>query len=104
VVIYDRVRENLRRHGNSVTLPAVLDASINQTLSRTILTSLATFLALIVLYAYGGDDVRSFALTIAVGIIVATYSSIFVAGPLLMLFGLKGRDVIDDGHPATTGA
>ncbi|MFJ7354347.1 protein translocase subunit SecD [Phyllobacterium sp. NPDC097923] len=100
VVIYDRVRENLRRHGNSVSLSAVLDASINQTLSRTILTSLATFLALVVLYAYGGDDVRSFALTIAVGIVVATYSSIFVAGPLLMLFGLKGRDVIDDAHPA----
>ncbi len=101
VVIYDRVRENLRRYGTSMSLSAILDASINQTLSRTILTSLATFLALIVLYLYGGDDVRSFALTIAVGIVVATYSSIFVAGPLLMLFGLKGRDVIDNEPPAT---
>jgi SecD/SecF fusion protein len=93
VVIYDRVRENLRRHDGSKPLSEILDASINQTLSRTILTSLAMFLALIVLYVYGGDDIRSFAITIAVGIVVATYSSIFVAGPLLMLFGLKGRDV-----------
>lgn len=100
VVIYDRVRENLRKYGSNVSLSSILDASINQTLSRTILTSLATFLALIVLYLYGGDDVRSFALTIGVGIIVATYSSIFVAGPLLMLFGLKGRDVMDEQHPA----
>lgn len=99
VVIYDRVRENLRRHGNSMSLSAILDASINQTLSRTILTSLATFLALMVLYIYGGDDVRSFALTIAIGIVVATYSSIFVAGPLLLLFGLKGRDVPGSGAP-----
>lgn len=101
VVIYDRVRENLRKYGTGMSLSAILDASINQTLSRTILTSLATFLALIVLYLYGGDDVRSFALTIAVGIVVATYSSIFVAGPLLMLFGLKGRDVIGNEPPAT---
>lgn len=100
VVIYDRVRENLRRHGSGMSLSAILDASINQTLSRTILTSLATFLALIVLYVYGGDDVRSFALILAVGIVVATYSSIFVAGPLLMLFGLKGHDVIDNGSTA----
>jgi SecD/SecF fusion protein len=100
VVIYDRVRENLRRYGNSMSLSALLDASINQTLSRTILTSLATFLALIVLYLYGGDDVKSFALVLAVGIIVATYSSIFVAGPLLMLFGLKGKDVNDNGPSA----
>ena len=100
VVLYDRVRENLRRYGNSMSLSALLDASINQTLSRTILTSLATFLALIVLYLYGGDDVKSFALVLAVGIIVATYSSIFVAGPLLMLFGLKGKDVNDNGPSA----
>lgn len=103
VVIYDRVRENLRRYGNSMSLSALLDASINQTLSRTILTSLATFLALIVLYLYGGDDVKSFALVLGVGIIVATYSSIFVAGPLLMLFGLKGRDVAENGPSAVSG-
>ena len=103
VVIYDRVRENLRRYGNSMSLSALLDASINQTLSRTILTSLATFLALIVLYLYGGDDVKSFALVLGVGIIVATYSSIFVAGPLLMLFGLKGRDVEENGPSAVSG-
>ena len=103
VVIYDRVRENLRRYGSSMSLSALLDASINQTLSRTILTSLATFLALIVLYLYGGDDVKSFALILGVGIVVATYSSIFVAGPLLMLFGLKGKDVTHNGSSAVSG-
>ncbi|CAN7438263.1 protein translocase subunit SecD [Phyllobacterium sp. LjRoot231] len=103
VVIYDRVRENLRRYGSSMSLSALLDASINQTLSRTILTSLATFLALIVLYLYGGDDVKSFALILGVGIVVATYSSIFVAGPLLMLFGLKGKDVTHNGPSAVSG-
>ncbi|MGH7002982.1 MAG: protein translocase subunit SecD, partial [Alphaproteobacteria bacterium] len=100
VVIYDRVRENLRKPAADASLAGILDASINQTLSRTILTSLATFLALAVLYFYGGDDVRSFAITIAVGIVVATYSSIFVAGPLLMLFGLKGADGSEQERPA----
>lgn len=92
VVIYDRVRENIRRYSRNTPLSVILDASINQTLSRTILTSVATFLALAVLYFYGGEDVQSFALTLVLGIIVATYSSIFVAGPLLLLFGLKGKD------------
>ena len=90
VVIYDRVRENLRVYKRA-PLPAIIDASINQTLSRTLLTSFVTFLAHIPLYAFGGADIRSFALALSVGIIVASYSSIFIAAPLLVQFGLKPR-------------
>lgn len=90
VVIYDRVRENLRRY-KSAPLPAIIDASINQTLSRTLLTSFVTFLAHIPLYVFGGADIRLFALALSVGIIVASYSSIFIAAPLLVQFGLKPR-------------
>ncbi|PWL18002.1 protein translocase subunit SecDF [Falsochrobactrum shanghaiense] len=95
IVIYDRVRENLRRY-KSAPLPAIIDASINQTLSRTLLTSFVTFIAHIPLYVFGGADVRNFALALSVGIIVASYSSIFIAAPLLVQFGLKPRGTADD--------
>src|SRR5690606_37540110 len=100
VVIYDRVRENLRVY-KSAPLPAIIDASINQTLSRTLPTSFVTFLAHMPLYAFGGTEIRMFALALSVGIIVATYSSIFIAAPLLVQFGLKPRgpqegDAMDD--------
>lgn len=96
IVIYDRIRENLRRY-QSAPLPAIIDASINQTLSRTILTSFVTFLAHVPLYVFGGEDIRNFALALSVGIIVASYSSIFIAGPLLVQFGLKPRSESQDG-------
>lgn len=95
IVIYDRIRENLRRY-QSAPLPAIIDASINQTLSRTILTSFVTFLAHVPLYVFGGADIRSFALALSVGIVVASYSSIFIAGPLLVQFGLKPRSESTD--------
>ncbi|MBV2142894.1 protein translocase subunit SecDF [Falsochrobactrum sp. TDYN1] len=95
IVIYDRVRENLRRY-KSAPLPAIIDASINQTLSRTLLTSFVTFIAHIPLYVFGGVDIRSFALALSVGIVVASYSSIFIAAPLLVQFGLKPRGSADD--------
>ncbi|MGU3576846.1 protein translocase subunit SecDF [Brucellaceae bacterium C25G] len=90
VVIYDRIRENLRRY-QSAPLPAIIDASINQTLSRTVLISFVTFVAHVPLYVFGGEDIRNFALALTVGIVVASYSSIFIAGPLLVQFGLKPR-------------
>ncbi len=96
IVIYDRIRENLRRY-QSAPLPAIIDASINQTLSRTILTSFVTFLAHVPLYVFGGEDIRNFALALSVGIVVASYSSIFIAGPLLVQFGLKPRSPRQDG-------
>lgn len=89
VVIYDRIRENLRRY-KKISLTELLDRSINETLSRTTLTSVTTLLALISLYAFGGEVIRSFTLAMIFGIVIGTYSSIFLAAPLLILLKLRG--------------
>jgi len=88
VIVYDRIRENLRKF-KKMPLPEVLNLSINDTLSRTILTSLTTLLALIALYVLGGSGLRGFSFAMIWGVFVGTYSSIFVASPLLMLLKLK---------------
>jgi SecD/SecF fusion protein len=88
VVVYDRVRENLRRY-KKMPLPELLDGAMNQTLSRTTMTSITTILALSALAIFGGDVIRSFTVAMLFGIVVGTYSSIFIAGPLLILFGLR---------------
>ena len=88
VVVYDRVRENLRRY-KKMPIPELLDLSMNQTLSRTVLTGVTTLLALGALCLFGGEVIRSFTIAMIFGIVVGTYSSIFVAGPLLILFKLR---------------
>ena len=88
VVVYDRVRENLRKY-KKMPIEELLDLSMNQTLSRTVLTGVTTLLALIALYLFGGEVIRSFTFAMIFGILVGTYSSIFVAGPLLILFKLR---------------
>lgn len=88
VIVYDRIRENLRKF-KKMPLPEVLNLSINDTLSRTILTSLTTLLALVALYILGGPGLRGFSFAMIWGVFVGTYSSIFVASPLLMLLKLK---------------
>ena len=88
VIVYDRIRENLRKY-KKMPLPEVLNLSINDTLSRTILTSLTTLLALCALYFLGGDGLRGFSFAMIWGVFVGTYSSIFVASPLLMVFGVN---------------
>jgi len=80
VVVFDRVRENLRLHRGE-NLEQLMDASINQTLSRTIITSGTTLLVVISLFIFGGDVINTFAFVLLVGIIVGTYSSIFIASP-----------------------
>ena len=85
VVVFDRVRENKKRYGK-MPLKELLNLSINETLSRTLLTSLTTLAALCVLYFFGGPVIASFSLPILVGLFVGTYSSICLASPLLMLF------------------
>ena len=103
VVVYDRVRENLRRY-KKMPLPELLDGAMNQTLSRTTMTSLTTMLALTSLALFGGEVIRSFTVAMLFGIVVGTYSSIFIAGPLLILFGLRpgGEKAGDDQVPAVT--
>jgi len=88
VVVYDRIRENLRKY-KKMTISDLLDMSINHTLSRTVLTSLTTLLALFALYFLGGEVLASFTFAMIFGIFVGTYSSIFIAAPLLILFNLR---------------
>lgn len=90
VVIYDRVRENLRKF-KKMALEDVLNLSINETLARTILTSSSTLLALFALYYWGGEVISTYSLPILVGVAVGTYSSIFLAAPLLKSFNFKVR-------------
>ncbi len=90
VVVYDRVRENVRRY-RKMPMADLLDLSVNQTLSRTIMTSLTTLLALIALYVFGGEVIRSFVFAMIWGVLVGTFSSIYVASPVLLYLG-AGRD------------
>ena len=88
VVVYDRIRENLRKY-KKVGVSEVLDLSINDTLSRTVMTSVTTLLALLALYFLGGEVLRNFTFAMIFGVVVGTYSSIFIAAPLLILFRLR---------------
>jgi len=88
VVVFDRVRENLRKYKKK-ELAEVLNISINETLSRTLMTSVTTLLALISLYVLGGDVIRGFVFAMIWGVIVGTYSSVFVASTILLWLGVK---------------
>jgi SecD/SecF fusion protein len=85
IVVFDRIREV--RGKNPELTPQMINDSVNQTLSRTLLTSFATWLVVIVLYIFGGEGVHLFAFVMVVGVIVGTYSSIYIASPLLLIFG-----------------
>ena len=87
VVVFDRIRENLVK--SELELSNLLNKSINQTLSRTFMTSVTTLLALIALYVFGGEVIKGFVSAMIWGVIIGTYSSIFIASPLIVLFGFK---------------
>lgn len=93
VVVSDRIRENLRKY-KRMELNELLNLSINETLSRTILTGVTAIAVLISLYIFGGEVIRNFNFTMLVGVIIGTYSSIFIAAPLLGYLGVK-RDWSD---------
>ncbi|HAE74966.1 MAG TPA: protein translocase subunit SecF [Alphaproteobacteria bacterium] len=95
VVVYDRIRENLRKFRKE-DVPSIINMSINQTLSRTTMTSLTTLLALIVLFYFGGEVIHGFVFAMIWGVFIGTYSSIFVASPLLNIFRLGGSEVRND--------
>ncbi len=86
VVVFDRIRENMRMKRKE-TVYAVINRSINEVLSRTIITSLTTFFAALALFAFGGEVIHDFAFAIMSGIIIGTYSSIFVASPIVLMWG-----------------
>ncbi len=87
VVVYDRMRENLRKY-KKMDLGELIDLSLNETLSRTIMTSVTTLLALLSLFIFGGEVIRSFTFAMIFGILIGTYSSIYVAAPVLMAIGI----------------
>ena len=98
VVVFDRIRENLRKYKKK-PLDELFNLSVNQTLARTLMTSVTTLLALIALYVFGGEVIRGFIYALIFGIGVGTYSSIFVAAPLLLFLNVK-RGAEPDAQPA----
>ncbi len=90
VVVFDRIRENLRRRRQE-PITQVINASVNQVLSRTVIVSLTVFLAVLAIYLWGGEVLHDFSLAMLLGVVVGTYSSIFVASPLLALWRRSTR-------------
>jgi preprotein translocase subunit SecF len=99
VVVYDRVRENLRKY-KKLPFAELINVSLNDTLSRTVLTSATTLMAILALYFFGGPVIASFSLPILVGIMAGTFSSIFVAAPLLLFFGVRPDKVTGEAKEA----
>ena len=101
VVVYDRIRENLRKY-KKMPLRELIDLSINETLSRTIMTGVTALFALFVLALLGGGPLQPFAIALIFGIMIGTYSSIYVCAPVLLLWGVKrGEETVD---PVKMGA
>ena len=92
VVIYDRIRENLNKYSR-LNISEISNLSINETLSRTIITSVTTLLALFSIYVLGGEILRGFSFAMILGVIIGTYSSIFVASPVLKFFKVSYKTI-----------
>lgn len=84
IIVYDRIRENLRTK-SAPTLPEIINLAVNQTLSRTVITSFTTFIAVFALFVLGGGVIHDFALAMLVGIVIGTFSSIYVSAPVLLM-------------------
>jgi len=93
IVVFDRIRENFRKMRKG-TPQRVMNTSINQTLSRTLMTSLTTLLVLAALFFLGGEIIHSFAFALIVGVFIGTYSSIFVAGSTALALGVSKADLM----------
>jgi len=93
IVVFDRVRENFRRMRNTGPVQ-VFNISVNQTLSRTIITGLTTLFVLLALFYFGGEIIHGFATALIVGIIIGTYSSIYVASPVTIALGVSRQDLM----------
>ena len=92
VVIYDRVRENLRKYSD-IKIFELTNTSINETLSRTLITSITTLLALLSIFIFGGEVLKGFSLAMILGVIFGTYSSIYIANPILVLFKVSYKTI-----------
>lgn len=93
IVVFDRIRENIKRKTKQkITFEELLDKSINQVMIRSINTSVTTLFAIIAILIFGGDSLRTFIVTLLVGILAGTYSSVFIATPIVYLLDKKKRD------------
>ena len=95
VVIFDRIRENLLKYSKLRT-NEITDISVNETLSRTVITSLTTLLALFSIFILGGEILKGFSFAMILGVIIGTYSSIFVASPVLNFFKVTQKTLLKD--------
>lgn len=100
IVVYDRIRENFRQLRNKST-EDIMNVAVNVTLSRTIITSLTVFLALVSLFFLGGQVIHNFSIALLFGVVFGTYSSIFIASPMVLLLGISAEDLM---IPAKEGA
>ena len=95
VVIFDRVRENLKKHLD-IKIFELSNLSINETLSRTIITSLTTLLALFSIFFFGGEILKGFAFAMILGVVLGTYSSIFIANPVLVYLRVSYKTIVKE--------
>ena len=93
IVVYDRIRENFRKMRKGVPRE-IINTSLNQTLSRTLVTSLTTLLVLLALFFLGGEIIHGFAFALIIGVLVGTYSSIFVASVAVLMLGISKEDLM----------
>ena len=100
VVIFDRIRENLRKYPKN-PISKISNTSTNETLSRTLITSVTTLLALISIYIFGGEILKGFSFAMIVGVLVGTYSSIFVATPILNYTNVSSKSILNDDENST---
>ncbi len=102
VVVFDRLRENLRKY-KTMPLRDVIDLSLNETLTRTIITGVTAVLVLAALAIFGGEALRGFSIALMFGIIIGTYSSIYVGAPIILLWGVKRGELNEDAKPVKLG-
>ena len=95
VVIFDRIRENLKKY-SKISITEISDLSVNQTLSRTLITSVTTLLALLSIYIFGGAILKGFSFAMIIGVIIGTYSSIFVATPILNYTNVNQKTILKE--------
>ncbi|MGD8908216.1 MAG: protein translocase subunit SecF [Chromatiales bacterium] len=93
IVVYDRIRENFRKIRKGESLD-IINTSLSQTLSRTLVTSLTTLLVLLALFIFGGEIIHGFAMALIIGVVVGTYSSIYVAGSTILMMGVSKADLL----------
>jgi len=104
IVVFDRARENLKRTGRRENLADVLNRSINETLPRTVMTSVTTAVALLALFLFGGEIIRGFATIMLAGVVVGTFSSIFIASPVLLEIEKRWPSTAKKGDRASRAA